>query len=75
MEEVLTAARNGELKEVFGTGTAAVVSPVQSLTFRGETLQLPDPAGFEVCNFVRNTLADIRLGKVSDERDWVSVIC
>ena len=40
--EVLTAARNGLLREVFGAGTAAVISPVSELSYKGETIIVND---------------------------------
>jgi branched-chain amino acid aminotransferase len=36
IDEVITAARNGTLTEAFGTGTAAVISPVGQITYKGE---------------------------------------
>ena len=34
--DIMAAAREGKLEEVFGTGTAAVVSPVKELVWKGE---------------------------------------
>jgi branched-chain amino acid aminotransferase len=36
IEEVINAAKDGRLKEAFGTGTAAVISPVGQITFKGQ---------------------------------------
>ena len=36
IEEVIRAAKSGNLKEAFGTGTAAVISPVGQITYKGE---------------------------------------
>ena len=36
IDEVIDAAKDGRLKEAFGTGTAAVISPVGQITYRGE---------------------------------------
>jgi branched-chain amino acid aminotransferase len=36
IEDVITAAKDGRLMEAFGTGTAAVISPVGQITFKGE---------------------------------------
>ena len=38
MEEIYTAHKNGELEEAFGTGTAAVISPVGEFNWKGEKL-------------------------------------
>ena len=39
MREVAEAAKEGRLLEVFGSGTAAVVSPVRSISYQGEMVQ------------------------------------
>ena len=38
--DVMEAGRNGTLEEVFGTGTAAVVSPVKELYWKGESVHI-----------------------------------
>ena len=38
IDEVVAAARQGTLEEVWGTGTAAVISPVGELAYKGERL-------------------------------------
>jgi len=38
IDEVAAAARKGTLEEVWGTGTAAVISPVGELAYKGERL-------------------------------------
>lgn len=41
VEELVAAAKNGTLKEIFGVGTAAVVSPIVGFSFREEYFELP----------------------------------
>jgi branched-chain amino acid aminotransferase len=41
MKEVASAAKAGKLLEVFGLGTAAVVSPVKSINYNGEDVKVP----------------------------------
>ncbi len=41
VDEIVTAAKNGNLKEVFGTGTAAVVNPIVGFCYRDEYFELP----------------------------------
>ncbi len=45
MAEVAEAYDKGQLKEVFGTGTAAVVSPVSELTWGKRSLRLSEQRG------------------------------
>ena len=42
VDEIKTAAREGNLKEVFGVGTAAVVSPVSAFQHQGELFEVPE---------------------------------
>jgi branched-chain amino acid aminotransferase len=45
MPQLVEAVDSGRLLEVFGAGTAAVVSPVKSITYAGRELAIPlDPA-------------------------------
>jgi branched-chain amino acid aminotransferase len=41
VEELINAAKNGTLKEIFGSGTAAVVSPIVAFSYQGTEYQLP----------------------------------
>lgn len=40
--EIKEAARKGELKEIFGSGTAAVINPIKGFKHQDETFELPD---------------------------------
>ena len=42
VDEIVSAAHDGTLKEVFGTGTAAVVSPVGKLRYKDEVINIGD---------------------------------
>ncbi len=41
VEEIVEAHKNGTLKEIFGAGTAAVVSPIVAFSYKGTTYDLP----------------------------------
>jgi branched-chain amino acid aminotransferase len=41
VEEIVTAAKDGSLKEIFGSGTAAVVSPIVSFSYQNTEYTLP----------------------------------
>lgn len=41
VEELVNAAKDGSLKEIFGAGTAAVVSPIVAFSYQGTEYQLP----------------------------------
>ena len=41
MGEVQKALKDGRLLEMFGTGTACVVSPIKEIVFKGDRIQIP----------------------------------
>ena len=45
IHEVKERAAKGELVEAFGTGTAAIVSPIDNIEFQGEQIKVPVSAG------------------------------
>ena len=71
IDEVTQAARTGHLEEVFGTGTAAVVSPVGQLYYEGETAVIGGGKIGEVTQRLYDTLTGIQWGTVADEKGWV----
>lgn len=71
IEEVMQAARTGHLEEVFGTGTAAVVSPVGQLYYEGETAVIGGGKIGEVTQRLYDTLTGIQWGTAADEKGWV----
>jgi len=66
MGEVVEAQKEGRLLESFGAGTAAVVSPVRSIIYKEQEIEVPtgDHAG-PVAMHVWNTLRDIQYGYVA----------
>jgi len=42
VDELVAAANDGSLKEIFGAGTAAVISPVSAFSYKGKTYELPE---------------------------------
>ncbi|MBX3103305.1 MAG: branched-chain amino acid aminotransferase [Bacteroidetes bacterium] len=74
IEEVMQAGREGQMKEVFGSGTAAVVMPVASITYEGQTLQLQDSRSWKLMNHVSQKLAGIRAGELPDTYGWLTYL-
>jgi branched-chain amino acid aminotransferase len=74
IEEIMQAGREGQLKEVFGSGTAAVVMPAASITHEGESLTLSDSKGWKLMNQVSNQLAAIRAGEAPDTYGWLTYL-
>ena len=70
IDEVAKAAEEGRLTEVFGSGTAAVISPVGKLVFKDRTLTISDGKVGALSQKLYNTLYGIQTGTVPDEFGW-----
>lgn len=68
---LMESARNGELEEAFGTGTAAVISPIGELNYKGEIQKINDFQIGEVTKKLYDTLTGIQYGKLEDKFNWV----
>jgi len=71
MDEIEASYKAGQLKEAFGTGTAASIAPISKLTYKNEVLELPHVDEWEYCNWLKNELADIRYGRKADTHGWI----
>ncbi len=71
IDELMDAAKNGKLEEAFGTGTAAVISPIGELCYKGEEVIINDFKTGELTQKLYDTLTGIQWGKVEDKFNWV----
>ena len=71
VEELLEAQKNGTLEEVFGTGTAAVISPVGKLRYMDDVMVIGDGNIGPVSQKLYDTVTGIQWGKLADELGWV----
>ncbi len=69
--EVVEAHRSGRLQEAFGTGTAAVISPIGELSYKGEKLVLSDGAIGELSQSLYSELTGIQSGEIPDKYGWL----
>lgn len=74
MKELRSAQHAGTLKEVFGTGTAAVVSPVRELAFAGETMLIGKGEVGPVATMLHKELMDLQRGVKADSHGWLTVV-
>ena len=58
-EELAVAHRNGTLQEVFGSGTAAVISPVGELFYKGESIIVPERSN-SICDRLFRSITGIQ---------------
>lgn len=71
IQEVYDAHANGQLKEVFGTGTAAVISPVGELNWNGNAITISDGKIGPVSHRLYDTMTGIQYGKLPDPFGWI----
>ena len=69
--DVMKASHDGKLEEVFGTGTAAVISPVGELRYEGDVAHINNGEIGEVTHKLYNTLTGIQWGKLPDTKGWI----
>lgn len=69
--DIFEDAKQGRLTEAFGTGTAAVISPVGELCWKDERLTIGDGSIGPVAQKLYDTLTGIQYGRLRDENGWV----
>ena len=70
VDELLEAQRSGKLEEVFGSGTAAVISPVDKLRYKDEVMTIGDGNIGEISQKLYDTITGIQWGKIDDPFGW-----
>ena len=71
IDEVVAASEAGTLQEVFGSGTAAVVSYVSKIAYQDKILNLPPMEDWNVAPMIKAHIDGLRAGKVEDPHGWV----
>ena len=74
VSELAEAAAKGELKEAFGTGTAAVVTPVESLSSKAGTWTLGEPGFGPLSQWLFDEITAIQYGEKPDRFNWLESI-
>lgn len=70
IQEVADAAAEGRLKEAFGTGTAAVISPIGHLKWGDDIMEINNGEIGPLSQKLYDTLTGIQWGKIKDEFGW-----
>jgi branched-chain amino acid aminotransferase len=70
IHELQEAYNKGELEEAFGTGTAAVISPIGELNWNGSKMIINNGKTGETAHKLYDTLTDIQFGRIKDEFGW-----
>jgi len=69
VSELVEAAKNGSLKEMFGAGTAAVVSPISTFGYRDVDYDLPELEN-TYASMLKKRITDIQTNKAEDKFGW-----
>ncbi|GGM41465.1 branched-chain-amino-acid aminotransferase 2 [Paraliobacillus quinghaiensis] len=72
IEEVYQAYKAGKLEEAFGSGTAAVISPIGQLAWKDETVTINNGKTGEIAKRLYDTLTGIQYGVKEDPFNWIS---
>lgn len=70
VDELVEASKNGQLKEAFGSGTAAVISPIGELRYGDIVMPVNDGKIGEISQKLYDNLTGIQWGKLPDEFGW-----
>lgn len=74
IDEVMAAGAAGTLKEMWGTGTAAVVSPVGTLGYKGQDLLINGGETGELTKKLYDAIIGIQYGRSNDPHGWTSPV-
>lgn len=67
--EIVAAAEKGELLEMFGAGTAAVISPISGFSNKDKSYELPQLVD-SYASFIKKSITDIQRNKAEDKFGW-----
>ena len=70
IDDIVDYYKKGELLEIFGTGTAAVISPVGNLLYDKCEMIINDGKIGEISLHVYETLTNLQFGKIEDNFNW-----
>ena len=71
MDEVIAASEKGTLKEAFGTGTAAVISPIGLIHHKGKNISVNKGKVGELSLKLYDAITGIQYGEKPDKHGWV----
>lgn len=74
IQEVADAYDNGTLEECFGTGTAAIISPVGELRWEDKVMHINNNEIGEVTQRIFDSITNIQTGRAEDKFGWVVVV-
>ena len=70
IDEIFDAHKNGKLNEIFGTGTAAVISPVGKLEHNGKIITINNEETGPIAKMLFEEITGIQYGEKPDKYGW-----
>ena len=70
IDEIMEAYKSGQLKEAFGTGTAATITMIEELRYKDVSITF-DTSKWQTAPTIKKWLTDIREGKRKDKYGWM----
>jgi branched-chain amino acid aminotransferase len=74
LDEVISALNTGKLKEAFASGTAAVISPVGKLTYKGKEYVINQGKVGPLAQKLYDQIIGIQYGKIKDPYGWMEKV-
>ena len=75
VDELIAAAEDGTLEEAWGTGTAAVISPIGEISYKDRQYTVNSFEIGELTQKLYDTITGIQWGKTEDPFGWVVPVC
>ncbi len=74
IDEIITRYENGSLEEMFGTGTAAVISCIGRLKYKDKVLKMCEDTGGDFSKKLYDEITGIQYGRIEDRYNWLTFI-
>lgn len=74
IQEVAEASEKGELKEIFGTGTAAVIAPVSEIAWGDRSIKPAEPGVGPITAKLYKAITEMQYGQAADTMNWTKAI-
>lgn len=71
IDEIMKGAADGTLSEAFGSGTAAVISPVGSFSCHGQEVKVNGGGAGEISLRLFREITEIQYGEIEDRHHWI----
>ena len=75
IDTIMEASKNGQLEEVFGSGTAAVVSPVKQLDYKDQSAYINNGEIGPLTQKLYDTMTGMQWGRIPDTKGWIVPVC